>query len=85
MELKEKEKWYVDEVKTVKARVGTVVGTCCIRLHNTANRDATNPNVIGPKMLGVVAPVCMHIALRIRQNNHLELIGILMTAVIQTM
>ena len=27
MELKEKEKWYVDEVKTVKAIVGTVVGT----------------------------------------------------------
>ena len=27
MELKEKEKWYVHEVKTVKAIVGTVVGT----------------------------------------------------------
>ena len=27
MELKEKEKWYVDEVKTVKEIVGTVVGT----------------------------------------------------------
>ena len=38
-----------------------IVGTCCIRLHNTANRNATNPNVIGPKMLGVVAPVCMEL------------------------
>ena len=27
MELKEKEKWYVDEVKTVEAIVETVVGT----------------------------------------------------------
>ena len=36
-------------------------------------------------MLGVVALVCIHIALRTRQNNHLELIRILMTAVIQTM
>ena len=27
LELKEKEKWYVDEVKPVKAIVGTVVGT----------------------------------------------------------
>ena len=27
MELKEKEKWYVDDVKTVKAIVGTVVWT----------------------------------------------------------
>ena len=27
MELKEKEKWYVDEMKRVRAIVGTVVGT----------------------------------------------------------
>ena len=27
LELKEKEKWYVDEVKTVEAIVGTVVGS----------------------------------------------------------
>ena len=35
-----------------------VVGSCCIRLHTTANTDATIPNIIGPTMLGIVASVC---------------------------
>ena len=35
------------------------VGSCCIRLHTTANMDATTPNIVGATMLGVVASVCM--------------------------
>ena len=29
-----------------------IVGSCCIRLHTTANTDATTPNIVG--LLGVV-------------------------------
>ena len=35
-----------------------LVGSCCIRLHTTANTHATIPNIFGAIMLGVVAPVC---------------------------
>ena len=35
------------------------VGSCCIRLHTTANTDATTPNIVGATMLGVIASVCM--------------------------
>ena len=35
-----------------------LVGSCCIRLHTTANTHATTPNNVGTTMLGVVAPVC---------------------------
>ena len=35
-----------------------IVGSCCIRLHTTANTHATTPNIIGATMLGVVASVC---------------------------
>ena len=35
-----------------------VVRSCCTRLQNNANTDATTPNIIGPAMLDVVAPVC---------------------------
>ena len=35
-----------------------IVGSCCIRLHTTANTDATTPNIVGPTMLGVVTSVC---------------------------
>ena len=35
-----------------------IVGSCCIRLHTTANTHATTPNIVGPTMLGVVAPIC---------------------------
>ena len=35
-----------------------LVGSCCIRLHTTANTHATIPNSFGAIMLGVVAPVC---------------------------
>ena len=31
-----------------------VVGSCCIRLHTTANTDATSPNTVGPTILGAV-------------------------------
>ena len=35
-----------------------IVGTCCIRLHTTANTDATTPKIVGPTMSGVVSSVC---------------------------
>ena len=35
-----------------------IVGSCCIRLHTTANKHATTPNIAGATTLGVVAPVC---------------------------
>ena len=35
-----------------------IVGSCCIRLHTTANTRATTPNIVGATMLGVVASVC---------------------------
>ena len=34
-----------------------VVGSCCIRLHTTANTHATTPIIVGATMLGVVASV----------------------------
>ena len=34
------------------------VGSCCIRLHTTANTHATTPNIVGATMSGVAAPVC---------------------------
>ena len=35
-----------------------IVGSCCIRLHTTANMHATSPSIVGAAMLGVVASVC---------------------------
>ena len=35
-----------------------IVGSCCIRLHTTANTHATTPNIVGATLLGVVASVC---------------------------
>ena len=35
-----------------------IVESCCIRLHTTANTQATTPNIAGATMLGVVAFVC---------------------------
>ena len=35
-----------------------IVGSCCIRLHTTANRHASTPNIVGATTLGVVASVC---------------------------
>ena len=32
-----------------------IVGSCCIRLHTTANTHATTSNIVGATMLGVVA------------------------------
>ena len=37
-----------------------IVGSCCIRLHSTANTHATTPNIVGATMLGVVASVCVY-------------------------
>ena len=34
-----------------------IVGSCCIRLHTTANPHATTPNIVGATMLGFVASV----------------------------
>ena len=35
-----------------------IAGSCCIRLHTTANMHATTPNIVGATVLGVVASVC---------------------------
>ena len=35
-----------------------IVGSCCIRLHTTANTHATTPNIVGATMLWVVRPFC---------------------------
>ena len=35
-----------------------IVGSCCIRLHTTANTHATTPNIVGATMSGVIASVC---------------------------
>ena len=35
-----------------------IVRSCCIRLHITANIDATTPIIVGPPMLGVVWSIC---------------------------
>ena len=35
-----------------------IAGSCCIRLHTTANKHATTPTIVGATMLGVVASVC---------------------------
>ena len=37
---------------------GKIVGSCCIRLHNTANKGAITVKIVGPTMSGVVASVC---------------------------
>ena len=37
--------------------VPKLVGSCCIRLHTTANAHVTTPNIVGTTILGVVAPV----------------------------
>ena len=44
-----------------------IVGSCCIRLHTTANTDATTANIVGPRMLGVVASVCTPLPTRMQQ------------------
>ena len=35
-----------------------IAGSCCIRLHTTANTHATTLNIVGATMLGVVVSVC---------------------------
>ena len=44
-----------------------LVGSCCIRLHTTANTQATTPNIVGATTLGVVAPVCTPLPTRKQQ------------------
>ena len=34
------------------------IGSCCVRLDTSANTDATTPNIVGPKKLGVIASSC---------------------------
>ena len=48
-----------------------IVGSCCIRLHTTANTHATTPNIVGAKMLGVVAPVCTQPKIRVYAKRQL--------------
>ena len=38
--------------------MGLYVCCCCIRLHTTANTNATTPDIVGPAKLGLVASVC---------------------------
>ena len=45
-----------------------IVGSCCIRLHTTANTEATTPNSVGPTMLGVVT-VRLQLAKSVYSNN----------------
>ena len=50
-----------------------IVGSCCIRLHTTANTHATIPNIVGATMLGVVASVCTQPKTSFQENvlvNH---------------
>ena len=35
-----------------------IAGSYCIRLHTTAETDATTPNIAGPTMLEIVVSVC---------------------------
>ena len=39
----------------------SIVRSCCICLHITANMDAITPNIVGPPMLGVVWSICKYI------------------------
>ena len=36
-----------------------IVGSCCIRLHTTANTIATTPNIVGPTMLFAIATIAV--------------------------
>ena len=47
-----------------------IVGSCCIRLHTTANTNATTPNIVGPTLLGVVASVCTPLPTPTRNSQH---------------
>ena len=60
-----KELWVVSFPRCIAGP--NIVGSCCIRLHTTANMHATTPNMVGATMLGVVASVCTqhYIAYRI--------------------
>ena len=40
-----------------------IVGSCCIRLHTTANTDASTPNTAGPTMLKARCVLCTYWAL----------------------
>ena len=52
-----KDLWWV--VSFPRCSAGpNIVGSCCIRLHATANTPATTPKIVGVTMLGVVASVC---------------------------
>ena len=48
-----------------------IVGSCCIRLHTTANTHATTTNIVGATMLGVVAPVCTQPKIRVYAKRQL--------------
>ena len=58
---------HVASVCTPCCMLFRVVGSCYTRLRTTANTDATTPNVVGPTMLGVIAPVCTPLPTRTQQ------------------
>ena len=41
-------------------------GSCCIRLQTTANTHTTTPNIVGGRMLGVVASVARSLTSNVR-------------------
>ena len=47
---------YVAHVCTLCCMLFRVVGSCCIRLHTTANTDATTPNIVVPIYSPVTSP-----------------------------
>ena len=52
-------KTYIRVVSFQRCTAGpNIVGSCCVRLHTTANMHATTPNIVGTTMFWVVASVC---------------------------
>ena len=48
----------------------SIVGSCYIGLHTTANVETTTPNIVGPAMLGVIASI---ICVQLKECNFLFL------------
>ena len=63
-----------------------LAGSCCIRLHTTANTHAITPKIVGPTMLGVVAPVCTQpniLEIRRKNEDWIEFMAKLSTALLE--
>ena len=51
-----------------------IVGSYCFRFHTTADADAATPNIVGPTVLGVVAPVRLHLTWRRTVKHSLQIV-----------